>query len=50
MWIYKITNLINNKIYVGLTSNSIEKRFEQHKKAANKYKQNKLKNFMDKYY
>lgn len=28
--IYKITNLINNKIYVGYTKKSLEKRFEQH--------------------
>ncbi len=29
-YIYKITNDINNKIYIGKTSNSIEKRFQQH--------------------
>lgn len=28
--IYKIVNNINNKIYIGLTSNSIEQRFHQH--------------------
>lgn len=39
MWIYKITNLVNNKIYVGLTSKTIQKRFEQHKKLSIKYKQ-----------
>lgn len=38
MWVYKITNIINSKIYIGLTSNSIENRFEQHKKAANRIK------------
>lgn len=31
-YIYKITNNINGKIYVGKTEFSIEKRFEQHKK------------------
>ena len=29
-YIYKITNLINNKIYIGQTSFSIELRFKQH--------------------
>ena len=29
-WIYKITNNINNKIYIGQTTQSIEKRFRQH--------------------
>ena len=28
--IYKITNLVNNKIYIGQTINSIDKRFKQH--------------------
>ena len=28
--IYKITNLINNKVYIGLTSQTIQKRFYQH--------------------
>lgn len=30
MYIYKITNLINNKIYIGQTIHSIEKRFNRH--------------------
>ena len=29
-FIYKITNNINNKIYVGKTEYSIEKRFKEH--------------------
>lgn len=29
-YIYKITNDINNKIYIGKTLNSIEKRFKEH--------------------
>lgn len=36
--IYKITCIINNKIYVGKTKKSAEKRFEGHKKAADKHK------------
>lgn len=30
-YIYKITNIINNKLYIGKTVNTIEKRFNQHK-------------------
>lgn len=30
MYIYKITNTLNDKIYIGLTTKSIEKRFSQH--------------------
>ena len=33
MVIYKITNLLNEKIYIGQTKQSIEKRFLQHSKA-----------------
>lgn len=29
-YIYKITNLINNKVYIGKTKNSIDIRFKQH--------------------
>jgi group I intron endonuclease len=28
--IYKVTNLINNKVYIGITSKTIEERFSQH--------------------
>lgn len=31
-YIYKITNSINQKIYVGMTNKSIQERWEQHKK------------------
>lgn len=34
--IYKITNNINNKMYIEKTSNSIEKRFEEHIKDSKK--------------
>ena len=30
-FIYKITNTINNKVYIGKTLSSIEKRFTEHK-------------------
>lgn len=31
MFIYKITNIINSKIYIGQTSKSIEERWKGHK-------------------
>lgn len=34
--IYKITNLINNKVYIGQTVKTVEKRFQQHKNNSNK--------------
>lgn len=34
MVIYKITNQLNGKIYVGQTKQSIEKRFLQHSKSS----------------
>ena len=30
MWIYKITNIQNNKVYIGQTIRPIEKRFKRH--------------------
>lgn len=30
MWIYKITNIQNNKIYIGQTIRPIEQRFHRH--------------------
>lgn len=35
MFIYKITNLINNKIYIGLTRKTVEKRWKWHLNASN---------------
>lgn len=35
-YIYKITNTINNKIYIGQTIKTVEKRFQQHKNNSNK--------------
>ena len=30
MWIYKIINIQNNKVYIGQTIRSIEQRFNRH--------------------
>lgn len=35
-YIYKITNLINQKVYIGQTVKTVEKRFQQHKSNSNK--------------
>lgn len=35
-YIYKITNTLNNKIYIGQTIKTVEKRFQQHKNNSNK--------------
>ena len=35
-YIYKITNTLNNKIYIGQTVKSVQKRFTQHKNNSNK--------------
>jgi hypothetical protein len=50
-FIYKITNTINGKIYVGKTEISIEKRFKEHCKDSKKIKNEKrpLYNAMRKY-
>lgn len=50
MFIYKITNTINNKCYVGFTSLSVEQRFRTHINNS-KYKRNnqKIYNAMRKY-
>ena len=48
-YIYKITNIINNKVYIGKTSKTIEKRFEEHKKKASEYSNRHLYNAMNFY-
>ena len=50
MFLYKITNILNDKCYIGFTSLSVEKRFITHIKNS-KYKRNsqKLYNAMRKY-
>lgn len=30
MWVYKITNLINGKVYIGQTRGSVDRRFKRH--------------------
>lgn len=35
-FIYKITNLVNGKVYIGKTEETIEKRFRQHLSESNK--------------
>ncbi len=30
MWIYKITNIKNNKVYIGQTINPVENRWRRH--------------------
>ena len=35
-FIYKITNSINDKIYIGNTSKTLEERFQQHYKDSRK--------------
>ena len=50
-YIYKITNDINDKIYIGKTNFSIEKRFQEHCKDAFRKRNEKrpLYNAMKKY-
>jgi group I intron endonuclease len=40
-YIYKITNKINNKIYIGFTSKTLEERFKEHVHKSNKNTENK---------
>ena len=49
-YIYKITNNINNKIYIGKTEFDIQKRFKEHCRDSKKeYKNRPLYNAMNKY-
>lgn len=50
MFLYKITNVINNKCYIGFTSLSIQERFETHiKNSKSKRNNQKIYNAMRKY-
>lgn len=48
MLIYKITNLVNNKVYIGLTTTSLQKRWNVHK-CISKQKNSHLYNAIRKY-
>ena len=48
-YIYKITNNINGKIYIGKTSNTIEQRFKRHCLDSLKYKERPLYRAFNKY-
>lgn len=50
MRVYKITNIINNKIYIGITTRSIEERYKEHLTCKSSYigkslRKNKKENF-----
>lgn len=47
--VYKITNKVNNKYYIGMTNQKLEKRFSQHKQNAKKGKVTYLYNAIRKY-
>lgn len=50
-YIYKITNIINNKIYIGKTNKTIEERFKEHCKdfQRREYEKRPLYSAMNKY-
>ena len=49
MIIYKITNIINNKVYIGLTTTSLKKRWRAHKNSINENNSKHLYRSMRKY-
>ena len=48
-FIYKITNKVNNKVYIGQTSRSLEIRWREHKSRAGCYYTSHLYSAMNKY-
>ena len=48
-FIYKITNTVNNKVYIGQTNRSLEIRWREHKSRAGCHYTSHLYNAMDKY-
>lgn len=49
MYVYKITNILNGKIYIGITSRTVEERFQEHKHRINERKHLHLYSSMLKY-
>lgn len=47
--IYKITNKINNKVYIGKTNNSIQQRFKEHIRDSKKHSNRPLYRAFNKY-
>lgn len=47
--VYKVTNILNNKSYIGMTKQSLDKRFSQHKQAAKRGVKTLLYNAIRKY-
>ena len=49
-FIYKITNNLNQKVYIGLTTKTIEQRWKEHLSVVNKHKEKRpLYNAINKY-
>lgn len=50
-FIYKITNIVNGKVYIGKTNRTIEERFKEHcqKSTINSYEKRPLYSAMKKY-
>ena len=48
-YIYKITNIVNNKLYIGQTRKTIEERFQMHIKKAKQHTNRYLYDAMNKY-
>ena len=48
-YIYKITNRINQKVYIGQTSFSVEKRWKEHVQDINKHLDRPLYRALSKY-
>ena len=45
MVVYKITNTVNDKFYIGITTRSIKERLRNHKRKTNPYLQNAMKKY-----
>ena len=47
--IYKITNIVNNKVYIGKTLETMEKRWKEHQKDSSRFTDRPLYRAMNKY-